>query len=179
MGSLFPEPIQVVTTAGSPLATLADLKGKRVELGQPGSGTRANAEAVLAASGVAMSDLGGIDEGGLAAGLQRLAAGEVDAVIATIAAPARALQEAAAGPGIKLLPVPAEALASLAADHPALVPVTLPANTYPGQPAAIDTVAVTALLVGRPNSPTPRSRRCCARSMAASISSRPAAPPGP
>ena len=101
------------------------------------------------ASGVALSDLGSIDEGGLAAGLQRLAAGEVDAVIATIAAPARALQEAAAGPGIKLLPVPAEALASLAVDHPALVPVTLPANTYPGQAAAIDTVAVTALLVGR------------------------------
>ena len=53
LGSLFPEPIQIVTTAGSPLATLADLKGKRVELGQSGSGTRANAEAVLAASGVA------------------------------------------------------------------------------------------------------------------------------
>ena len=49
LGSLFPEPIQVVVKANSPLASIADLKGKRVDLASAGSGTRANAEALLAA----------------------------------------------------------------------------------------------------------------------------------
>ncbi len=147
LGSLFPEPVQVVTDADSPLVSIAELKGKRVELGSAGSGSRANADALLAANGVAPGDLATITEVGLADGLRLLAGGEVDAVIATIAAPARALQEAAAGSGIKLLPVGAQERVILTAGHPDLIPVTLPANTYPGQAQAVDTVAVTALLV--------------------------------
>ncbi len=148
LGSLFPEAIQIVTAKDSPITTVAELKGKRVEVGQPGSGTRTNAEAVLTASGVALSDLASIKEAGLVEGLRLLAAGEVDAVITTLAAPAQALQEAAATSGIKLLSLGTQERAILAAGHPDLVPVTLPANTYPGQTAGVDTVAVTALLVG-------------------------------
>ena len=69
-------------------------------------------------------------------------------MITTLAAPARALQEAAATTGIKLLSLGTQERAILAAGHPDLVPVTLPPNTYPGQTATIDTMAVTALLVG-------------------------------
>jgi TRAP transporter TAXI family solute receptor len=148
LGSLFPEPIQIVTAKDSPIAAIADLKRKRVELGQAGSGTRANAEALLAASGVAPADLASIQEAGLAEGLRRLADGEVDAVITTLAAPAHALQEAAATTGIQLLSLGTQERAILTAGHPELVPVTLPANTYPGQTESVETVAVTALLVG-------------------------------
>ena len=69
-------------------------------------------------------------------------------MITTLAAPARALQEAAATTGIKLLPLGTQERAILAAGHPELVPVTLPPNTYPGQTESVDTMAVTALLVG-------------------------------
>ena len=58
------------TARDSPIASIADLKGKRVEIGQPGSGTRPNAEAVLAASGVALADLAEVKEAGLAEGLR-------------------------------------------------------------------------------------------------------------
>ena len=148
LGSLFPEPVQIVVAAGSPIADIAGLKGKRVDVGQPGSGTRANAEAVLAASGVAMSDLGAVKEQGLLEGLRQLAAGEVDSVITTLAAPARSLQLAAADQGIRLLSIGTQEKAILAGAHPNLVPVTLPANTYPGQVDEVQTVAATALLVG-------------------------------
>ncbi|MFL5333342.1 MAG: TAXI family TRAP transporter solute-binding subunit, partial [Geminicoccaceae bacterium] len=120
---------------------------QRVELATEGSGTRANAEALLAASGMALADLASVTEVGLASSLELLAQGEVDAVIATVAAPARALQEAAAAGTIRLLPIGAQERAILTAGHPDLVPVTLPANTYPGQTQAVDTVAATALLV--------------------------------
>jgi TRAP transporter TAXI family solute receptor len=149
LGSLFPEAIQIVVARDSPIATIADLKGKRVDIGQPGSGTRLNAEAVLAASGVAVSDLGEAKQAGLSEGLRQLAAGEVDAVITTIAAPARSLQQAATGPGgIRLLSIGTQERAILAGAQPDLVPVTLPPNTYPGQTETVETAAVTAILVG-------------------------------
>lgn len=148
LGSLFPEAIQIIAAKGSPINTVADLKGKRVEIGQPGSGTRPNAEAVLAAGGVAVADLTEVKAAGLAEGLRMLAAGEVDAVITTIAAPAHSLQRAAADFGIKLIPIGPQERSILAGAHPDLIAVTLPANTYPGQTASVDTVAVTALLVG-------------------------------
>ena len=148
LGSLFPEPVQIVVAVGSPIATIADLRGKRVEIGQPGSGTRPNAEAVLAASGVALSDLAELREAGLAAGLSALAAGEVDAVITTLAAPARSLQRAATGPGIRLLSIGPQERTILAGAHPDLVPISLPPSTYPGQTETVETVAATALLVG-------------------------------
>ena len=118
-----------------------------MEIGQPGSGTRPNAEAVLAASGVALADLAEVKETGLAEGLRMLAAGEVDAVITTLAAPAYSLQQAAAGTGIKLISIGTQERAILAGAHPDLVPVTLPPNTYPGQTDSVETVAATALLV--------------------------------
>ncbi len=147
LGSLFPEPVQIVVAASAPIAAIGDLKGKRVEIGQPGSGTRANAEAVLAASGVAVGELGEAAEAGLAEGLRRLAAGELDAVITTLAAPAHSLQLAATGPGIRLLSIGTQERSILAGSHPDLVPVTLPPNTYPGQSDSVETVAATALLL--------------------------------
>jgi TRAP transporter TAXI family solute receptor len=148
LASLFPEAVQIVTARESPIITVADLKGKRVAIGQPGSGTRPNAEAVLVASGVALADLGEAKEAGLAEGLRMLAAGEVDAVITTLAAPAYSLQRAAAEGGIRLISVGTQERAILAGAHPDLVPITLPPNTYPGQSESVETVAVAALLVG-------------------------------
>lgn len=148
LGSLFPEPVQVVVAAGSPIASIADLKGKRVDLGQPGSGTRVNAEAVLAASGVAVRDLGKVTELGIAQGLAMLADGQLDAVITTLAAPAHSLQLAASSQGIRLLSMGPQERAILTGGQRSFVPVTLPANTYPGQMEGVETVAVTALLVG-------------------------------
>ena len=148
LASLFPEPVQIVVPAGSPIASIVELKGKRIDLGLPGSGSRANAEAVLAASGVALSDLAEVKEGGLVAGLTQLAAGEIDALITTLAAPAQTLQQAAAGPGIKLLSIGPQERTILAGAHPEMVAVTLPPNTYPGQTETVETVGVTALLVG-------------------------------
>ena len=148
LGSLFPEAIQIVTAADSPITSVADLKGRRIEIAQPGSGARANAEAVLAAAGLAPTDLVAVGEAGLAEGLRMLAAGETDAVFTTMVAPASSLQQAFTADAAKLVALGPEVRAALMAAHPDLVPVTLPANTYPGQTEAVDTLAVTALLVG-------------------------------
>lgn len=146
LASLFPEPLHLVVAADSPIGSVQDLVGKRVDIGNPGSGSYLNAVALLAAAGIDPAELGAVYETGLAGGLELLDRGEADAVIATIGAPARALQQAAAQGRIRLLPLGAELRDLLTREGTGYVPIELPASTYPGQREPVPTVAVTALL---------------------------------
>lgn len=152
LGSLYPEPVHIVVSASSPIRSVDDLRGKRVDIGQPQSGTRLNALSVLQAHGVAGKDLGEARGEGAQAAMQQLRAQRIDAFFVTIGAPARELQRLAVAQPIRLLPLSAAAIARLVAE-PGLVPLTLPANTYRGQSEPVATVATTALLVAAAETP--------------------------
>lgn len=146
LGSLFPEPVQIVVSAASPISELADLRNKQVDIGTASSGTQHDAMQVLAAHDLKTSELTLLQEGGEAA-LRRLKNGEVDAVFMTMVAPARSLQAMAARSGIRLLSLQDSAVDKLVEQNHGLVPITLPAYTYPGQSSPVRTVATVALLV--------------------------------
>jgi TRAP transporter TAXI family solute receptor len=146
LASLFPEPLHVIVASDSGISSVQDLAGKRVDIGNPGSGSYLNAVALLTAAGIELADLGDVQETGLAGGLQLLDNGEIDAVIATIGAPARALQQAAADGRIRLLPLSIELQDLLTREGAGYIPIVLPPSTYPGQREPVPTVAVTALL---------------------------------
>ena len=101
---------------------------------------------VLAAHGLKASEVTLAQDGGDAA-LQRLQKGELDAVFITMAAPARSLQPLATRRGIRLLSLQESAVDKLVEQNHGLVPITLPAYTYPGQDNQVRTVATVALLV--------------------------------
>jgi TRAP transporter TAXI family solute receptor len=147
LASLFPEPVHILVARASPLARLTDLAGKRVEIGKPNSGSRVNSILLLQAAGIGLDDLQAVQETGLEQGLADLAAGRLDAVVATIAAPARLIQEAAGRGEVRLLAVPPPVQAALADRDQGLVPLELPPATYPGQAHGLPTVAATALLL--------------------------------
>jgi TRAP transporter TAXI family solute receptor len=153
LGSLFPEPIHIVVPAASPIRSVEDLRGRRVNIGEPGSGTRHSAVAVLAVHGLKVGDLGAVGEGGVDDAAKRLVAGQLDAFFITIAAPARSLQKLAAETGMRLLALPSRTINRLVADNPGIVAITLPARTYPGQDEPVATVAATALLVSTTDAP--------------------------
>jgi TRAP transporter TAXI family solute receptor len=149
VASLFPEAVHLVVGAKSGITGVADLKGKRVELGSDGSGTRANALAILNVNGIAVETLAAAGRAPLAEAAQALADGKVDALFATIHAPARELQRLAARTPVSLVPIgPSRELLDVG-----LAPLTLPAGTYHGQVAPVPTLAATALLVTRENVP--------------------------
>jgi TRAP transporter TAXI family solute receptor len=143
VGGLFPEAVHVVVPADSPLRTVADLRGARVGIGAPESGTRFDAIGVLEAYGLKPSDLAEANQNAPAEAVERLRNRQLDAMFMTTAAPARLLQH----PGLRLLPLTHEALQRLLARRPGLMPLTLAANTYPRQSDPILTAAATALLV--------------------------------
>jgi len=153
LGTLYPEPVHVVVPAQSPIRKVADLRGKRVDLGALNSGTRFNAVATLQAHGLSIKDLAAAREDGLQAAVARLRAGELDAFFTTIGAPARELQRLATEYPVRILSLDAAAIERLVTAQPSLVKLTLPAHTYPGQAEPFATVAASALLVGTTDAP--------------------------
>ena len=153
LASLFPEPVHLIVAKDSPIKGLADLVGQRVEIGRPDSGARYTAIAVLEAAGLQLEQLQAIHETGLESGLALLKQGEADAVIATIGAPSRALQQASARGRIRLLPLSEAEQDALVARGKAYVRMVLPPSTYPGQREPVPTVAVTALMAARAGLP--------------------------
>jgi TRAP transporter TAXI family solute receptor len=153
LGSLYPEPVHIVVSAKSAIRSVEDLRGKRVDLGTPQSGSRLNALSVLQAHRMTPKDLAEARGEGTQAAMPQLRAGRIDAFFITVGAPSRALQRLAADYPIRLVPISAAAAARVVTEQPGLVRLTLPANTYPGQGEAVATVAATALLVGAIDTP--------------------------
>jgi TRAP transporter TAXI family solute receptor len=153
LGSLYPEPIHLVVSAKSAIRSVEDLRGKRVDLGTPQSGTRINALSVLQASGILLKELAEARAEGPQAALRQLRAGRVDAVFTTVGAPARALQRLAAEHPIRLVALSPAVASRVVSEQPGLVPLTIPANTYPGQLQPVATVAATALLAAAMDTP--------------------------
>lgn len=147
LASLYPEPVHIVVPAKSAIRSVEDLRGKRVDLGSPKSGTRINALGILQVHRIAIKDLAEARGDGPQAAMRQMRVGQVDAFFSTIGAPARELQRLAAEQPIRLVPIAAPAAARAVADQPGLVRINLPANTYPGQSEPVATVASTALLV--------------------------------
>ena len=153
IGGLFPEAIHIVVLADSPIKTVGDLRGLRVDAGAPQSGTQFDATAVLAAHGLKEQDLREVRTQGFTVALPQLQRRQIDAVFVTSAAPVRALQQLATGPGIRLLPIEGAALERLVRSRPGLAPLTLPVNTYPRQRHPVTTAASAALLLTTADAP--------------------------
>jgi TRAP transporter TAXI family solute receptor len=153
VGGLFPETLHLVVRADSPLHDVAHLRGRRVDIGPPASGTRFDALAVLAARGLGPVDLREARGDDPASAFARLRRGQLDAVFLTAAAPSRSLQQLAAGTPVRLLPIDGDTLESVMHARPGLTPLRLPPNTYPSQTAPVPTLAAVALLVTTTEAP--------------------------
>ena len=158
--SLYPEALQIVTLAASGLRELAALRGKRIDIGPRGSGTRVNALGVLAAAGLTKADFAAVgSRKGFAAALAALEAKKVDAVFLTTVFPNSAVQQLATRVRIELLAPSPAVVAALRAKQPYVVPLTIPERTYPGVKGARQTVGAMAMLIARDDAPAARVKR--------------------
>ncbi len=143
IANLYPESVHVVVRKGSGIKSVADLKGKRVALDEPGSGTLVNARAILAAYGLKDSDLKPEYIKPNQAG-DKMKDGALDAFFFTGGAPAGAIAElATAGGGIELLAIDGKEADALRAASPFFAPDVIAADTYKGV-GAVKTLAVGA-----------------------------------
>jgi uncharacterized protein len=145
IGTLYPETIQIVTTEKTGIKSVEDLKGKKVSIGAPGSGTAANAEQILEVYGLTLDDIQkqdlSFDES--VSGIQD---GNIDAAFVTAGTPTAAVEQLSATETVVIVPVEADKADALIEKYPYYTKDEVPSGTYK-LGAAVPTVAVQAMLV--------------------------------
>jgi TRAP transporter TAXI family solute receptor len=145
--SVHPEPFTVVARKELNAKSFADFKGKRFNVGNPGSGTRASMEELLSAMGWKLSDFSlaaelKADEHGPA-----LCDGKIDGFFYAVGHPSANIQDPTTTCGGKLVSLTGPAVDKLVADKPYYAKATIPANLYPNNPQATETYGVLATVV--------------------------------
>lgn len=146
VANLYPESVQIVVKRGSGIRSVADLKGKRVSLDEPGSGTLIDARIVLAAYGLTDRDLKP-EYLKMGPAADRMRDGALDAFFTVGGWPTGAIAELASSQGgIDLLPVDGDAAQRLLRQYSFFSADVIPADAYKGS-AETKTIAVGAQLV--------------------------------
>ncbi len=145
--SLHPEPFTVVARADADISSFDDLEGKRVNVGNPGSGQRATMEVVMEAMGWTMDDFGVVSELQAGEQAQALCDNNIDAMVYTVGHPSGAIEEATTACDTVIVPVDNEAVAGLVGDNPYYREATIPGGMYRGTDEDVLTFGVGASFV--------------------------------
>lgn len=145
--SLHPEPFTLAARKASAIRTFTDLKGKNVNVGNPGSGQRGTMEVVMKAFGMQMSDFALAAELKGSEMAQALCDGKIDAMVYTVGHPSAAITEMTTTCGVDLVNVSGPPIDKLVADNAFYRKAVIPGGMYPGNPQDVHTFGVGATLV--------------------------------
>lgn len=148
--ALYPEVFQFLTTKSSGLKSVGELKGRRIVVGAPGSGTERTARMILAAHGLTYNDIKP-EFLSFGEGVTALRDKLVDVVVVGAGIPTSAVVDASSTMAINLLDLDLAKIAGLLKDEPYLTTITIPAGTYKGVDRNVVSVASPALLLVREN----------------------------
>jgi TRAP transporter TAXI family solute receptor len=151
--SLHSEAFTVVARADSGITGFDDLKGKRVNIGNPGSGMRENMEEVMRMKGWTRGDFALVSELKSSEQAQALCDNKVDAIVFAAGHPNGSIQEVTTTCDAKLIPVAGDAIDQLIAKYPFYSRVTIPGEMYKGNPDDVETFGVKATLVSSTHVP--------------------------
>lgn len=152
IADLFPESLQLVVRDDSAIRTLADLRGKRISLGQPASGTLADARIVLAAAGLTEKDIVAeyLRPGVAAANLKD---GTLDGFFVIGGVPVPAIRDLAAETPVRLIPVDGDVFAKMRESSASYRRSVIPSGTYPGISADTPSIGFDALWIVSADAP--------------------------
>ena len=145
--SVHPEPFTLVARADAGIASFDDLKGKRVNIGNPGSGQRGTMEVVMEAKGWTKDDFKLASELKSAEQAQALCDNKIDAMIFTVGHPSGSIKEATTSCDAVIVPVTGAEIDKLVADNAYYAKATIPGGMYNGTDADVETFGVGATFV--------------------------------
>jgi len=151
---LHPEPVTVVARKEANIRSFADLKGKRFNVGNPGSGTRSSLDELIGTMGWKLSDFAlaselKADEHGPA-----LCDGKIDGFFYLVGHPSANIQDPTTVCGAKLVSVTGPAVDKLVKERPYYAKATIPGGLYPNNPQTTETYGVLATFVSSSKVPT-------------------------
>lgn len=145
IAALYPNYIHFVAAADSGIKSFADIKGKRISVGAPKSGTELNSRAILAAAGLSYKDFSKVEYLSYAESVELMKNRQLDVTLLSSGAGVAALRDLATSQKVVFLTIPEEIVKKI--DDPAYQVGVIPANTYEGQTADVKTVSVQNFLV--------------------------------
>lgn len=140
LAAIYPNYIQIVATKDSGIRSLTDLKGKRVAVGAPRSGTEINARTIFQAAGFSYDDLGKVEYVSFGESVELMKNRQLDATLISAGLGVAAVRDLAAALPIVLVPVPEAVVEKIG--NPVFQSETIPAGTYEGQSEEVRTVAI-------------------------------------
>jgi len=149
--SVHPEPFTVVARADSGIKTFDDLKGKRVNIGNPGSGQRGTMEVLMEAKGWTNADFALTSELKASEQSKALCDNKIDAMIYTVGHPSGSIKEATTSCNSVLVTVGGSAVDKLVADNDFYRTASIPGGMYSGSDADVATFGVGATFVSSTN----------------------------
>ncbi|MDX9995423.1 MAG: TAXI family TRAP transporter solute-binding subunit [Rhodocyclaceae bacterium] len=145
LAAIYPNYIHFLASADSGITSLADLKGKKISVGAPKSGTELNSRTILKAAGLSYADLGKVEYLGYAESVELIKNRQLDATLLSSGLGVAAVRDLATAVKIVVIPIPADIVAAIG--DAAYQSSVIPANTYNGQTADVPTIAVPNFLV--------------------------------
>ena len=150
IAAIYPNYIQIVATKDSGIETLADLKGKRVSVGPPRSGTELNARRVFQAAGLSY-DMMSVEYLPFGESVELMKNGQLDATLQSAGLGVASLRDLARSLPINFVPVPEDIVAKIG--DPTYQSRAIPAGTYQGEEDPVMTLTINNLLMTHENVP--------------------------
>jgi uncharacterized protein len=149
VAAIYHNTIQIVARKESGIEKLADLKGKKVSVGAPGSGTEINARQIFAAAGMTYKDFGRTDYLSFAESADQMKNRAIDVTLMSSGLPNPGIMDIATSQDITLVPIEGELLKDLDKDSPFFIPTVIPKGTYKGQDHDVSSVGIPNFLIVR------------------------------
>jgi TRAP transporter TAXI family solute receptor len=145
IAGIYPNYIQIVASAESGIKTLADLKGKRISVGAPKSGTELNARAIFKAAGLSYKDFAKVEYLPFGESVELMKNRQIDATLQSAGLGVASLRDLSTSQKIVIVPISRDVVAKVS--DPAYQSGVIPAKTYEGQVADVPTAYVQNFLV--------------------------------
>ena len=152
LAAIYPNYIHFLASADSGIKSLADLKGKKVSVGAPKSGTELNSRDILKAVGMSYKDFAKVEYLGYAESVELIKNRQLDATLLSSGLGVAAVRDLATAVKIVVIPIPADVVTKIG--EAAYTTGVIPANTYNGQTTDVPTVTVRNYLVTHEGVPT-------------------------
>ncbi len=144
--SIYPNAVQIVTLADSGIESIADLRGQRVSVGAPGSGTEVSAQTLLEANGITYDDFTP-ERLNFNETADALRDGDIAAGFWSVGPPTSSIMNLATTRDIRIIPMSEEEIANAIAVEPTFAAYTLRAGTYDGQDEDVLTISTPNVMI--------------------------------
>jgi hypothetical protein len=144
IAAIYPNYIHLVASAASGIKTIGDLKGKRVSVGAPGSGTELNVRAIVRAAGLSYDDFSKVEYLSFSESVELIKNRQLDVTLQSAGLGVASIRDLAVSLPIVVVPIPADVVSKVGRE--VYRPAMIPAGTYEGQQQAVETASIQNVL---------------------------------